>query len=378
MDMEVTMRRRIVPLIGVGALVVAAVVLTLRGDSSNTAVSSPTLEDRIIAVYEEAGPSVVNITGLTYVSNPFFGSVPQEGTGSGFVFDDRGHIVTNYHVVDGTYQLMVTLPSGVEYAAEIVGSDPGNDLAVLRIDAGADLPPPLELGDSDALRVGQFVMAIGAPFGLEETLTTGVVSALGRVIESPEDDQFIGEAIQTDAAINPGNSGGPLLNLDGQVIGVNSQILSTSGSSAGIGFAISSNTVKRVVPELIDHGRYLHPWIGIQTVDLNSYTVAIFRNAGVQLPVDSGILVVGFESDSPAEDAGVNGGDRTIRYGWYSIPVGGDIIVAVDDRPTKKMEDLLIYLEAETRIGDTVRLTVLRDGVERRISVRVAERPMEG
>jgi len=195
--------------------------------------------------------------GYTY--NVFRQVVPQEGSGSGFVYDTQGHIVINYHVVENAEEIPVTLAGGQMYEAEIVGTDPASDLAVIRIDAGEDLPEPLALGDSDDLRVGQFVLAIGNPFGLEQTLTTGVISALGRVIES-SDGSFIGEAIQTDAAINPGNSGGPLLDLKGRVAGVNSQIVSPSGSSSGVGFAVSASTLQRVVPALTADGEYPHPW----------------------------------------------------------------------------------------------------------------------
>jgi S1-C subfamily serine protease len=337
--------------------------------------TAPSPEERIIAVYETASPSVVNITSLSYVYYWFLGNVPQQGTGSGFVYDRNGHIVTNYHVVQGADQLMVTLTSGKTYEAQVVGLDSSNDLTVIRIDAGADLPAPLELADSGTLRVGQSVVAIGTPFGLDQTLTTGVVSALGRIIESPEANQFIGEVIQTDAAINPGNSGGPLLNLDGRVIGVNSQILSTSGSSAGIGFAISSNTVRRVVPELIAHGSYPHPWLGIQTLDLDALTVALLRQSGMDLPVEGGVMVTGFDSGSPAERAALRSGNQALRLGRYIIPVGGDIIVAVDGHPVKSMADLTVYLEEETSVGTTIRLTVLRDGVQRTVSVALAARP---
>jgi len=337
------------------------------------AATSP--EERIISVYESAGPSVVNITSLSYVYYRFLGNVPQEGTGSGFVYDSSGHIVTNYHVIQGADQLMVTLTTGQTYTAQVVGTDPSNDLAVIQIDATGDLPPPLVLADSSRLRVGQSVIAIGTPFGLDQTLTTGVVSALGRVIESPEANQFIGEAIQTDAAINPGNSGGPLLDLYGQVIGVNSQILSTSGSSAGIGFAISSNTVARVVPELIAHGIYPHPWLGIQTLDLDALTVALLRRAGMDLTVERGILVTGFDSGSPARAAGLQSGNQVARIGQYLLPVGGDIIVAVNDVSVRSLGDLTVYLEEKASVGDTVRLTIVRSGVERTFSVKLAARP---
>jgi S1-C subfamily serine protease len=326
-------------------------------------------------VYQSVSPSVVNVTSLTYVYYRFLGSVPQEGTGSGFVYDTLGHIVTNYHVIEGADQLMVTLATGKTYAAQVVGTDPSSDLAVIHIDAGQELPIPLVLGDSARLRVGQSVVAIGTPFGLEQTLTTGVVSALGRVIESAEANQFIGEAIQTDAAINPGNSGGPLLDLDGEVIGVNSQILSTSGSNAGIGFAISSNTVRKVVPELVAHGSYPHPWLGIQTLDLDALTVALLRQAGMNLTAESGILITGFDSGSPARTAGLQSGNQVVRFGQYVLPIGGDVIVAVDGEVVKSMGNLTVYLEERTTIGDTVQLTIVRNGAERTVSVKLAMRP---
>jgi len=291
------------------------------------------------------------------------------------VYDTSGHIVTNYHVIQGADQLMVTLTTGKTYTAQVVGTDPSDDLAVIHIDAGGDLPRPLVLADSSTLRVGQSVVAIGTPFGLDQTQTTGVVSALGRVIESPEANQFIGEAIQTDAAINPGNSGGPLLNLDGQVIGVNSQILSTSGSNAGIGFAISSNTVKRVVPYLIAHGTYPHPWLGIQTLDLDPLTVALLRQSGMNLTVENGVLVTGFDSGSPAQAAGLQSGNQLARFAQYILPIGGDVIVAVDDVAVKSMGELTVYLEEKASIGDTVRLTIARNGVERTVSVKLTARP---
>lgn len=334
------------------------------------------LEAQIIQVYDTAGKSVVNITSKAYVYNRFLGQLPQEGTGSGFIYDNRGHIVTNYHVIEGADELIVTLAGGDEFQARVVGTDPSNDLAVLEIDAAGSLPPALPLADSDALRVGQFVVAIGTPFGLDQTLTTGVVSALGRVIESPEANQFIGEVIQTDAAINPGNSGGPLLDLNGAVIGVNSQILSTSGSSAGVGFAISANTVRRVVPELIANGSYPHPWLDIETIDLDAYTLAVLREVGMESPVESGVMVVGFEDNSSARAAGLSSGRQRVRIGPYIFPVDGDIITAIDGVPVAKMEDLTIYLELNTQIGDTVELTFYRDGTQRTLPVEVTARPV--
>jgi len=231
------------------------------------------------------------------------------------------------------------------------------------------------LGDSEDLKVGQTVLAIGNPFGLQQTLTTGVVSALGRVIESPEDNQFIGEAIQTDAAINPGNSGGPMLDLQGRVIGINSQILSTSGSSAGIGFAVSSNTALRVVPMLIEQGYYPHAWLGADTVALTSAAVQVLQQAGADLPTESGLLVLSTTSGGPADDAGIRAGSRWIRYGPYKIPVGGDVITAIDGIALTDLETLTVYLESEKTIGDTVTLTVRRDADELALRVTLGEQP---
>jgi S1-C subfamily serine protease len=301
--------------------------------------------------------------------------VPQEGTGSGFVYDREGHIVTNYHVVQDAEELLVTLSGGESYEAAIVGVDPNSDLAVIQIDAGANLPTPLALADSEQLHVGQFVLAVGNPFGLEQTLTTGVISALGRVIESPEDSGFIGEAIQTDAAINPGNSGGPLLDLEGRVIGVNSQIISPSGASAGVGFAVSANTLWRVVPELIARGYYPHPWLGVQMASLNSATADVLRRAGVEVPAESGLLVLEVVAGGPADKVGMQGGTRQVRIGRYSIPVGGDVITAIDGHTVANSQELSVYLETETTVGDTVQVTILRHGEELVVPLTLAERP---
>jgi S1-C subfamily serine protease len=328
-----------------------------------------TSEEQIIALYKSAGPSVVNITSVQYVYARGLGALPEEGVGSGFVYDREGHIVTNYHVIENAEELIVTLSTGEEYEAVVVGSDAVNDLAVLHIDAGDNLPAPLPLADSDAVQVGETVMAIGNPYGLDQTLTTGVVSALGRVIESAEEDQFIAEAIQTDAAINPGNSGGPLLNMEGEVIGVNSQIISNSGSSAGLGFAVSANTVQVVVPELIANGVYLHPWLGVEAVDLTAYTAAVLSEAGMNIPVESGVLVVGIEAGSPAQAAGLSAGNRQVRFGRYIMQIGGDIITAVDGTPVETLQDLMVYVEMQTSIGDTVQLGVIRNGAEQIIPV---------
>jgi len=331
------------------------------------------LEAQIETVYDLAGPAVVNITSRSYAYDFFLRPVPQEGTGSGFLYDTEGRIVTNYHVIENAEELSVTLADGEVYPATIVGVDPSNDLAVIRIEAD-NLPEPVALGDSDNLRVGQFVVAIGNPFGLERTLTVGVISSLGRVIKSP-DGRFIGEAIQTDAAINPGNSGGPLLDLQGRVIGVNTAILSPSRASAGIGFAVPVNTVRRVVPQLIAHGRYPHPWLGVQLLDLTPERARAFRQIGMKVPVEEGVLVIEVVPGSPADQAGIRGGDQIVRLGNALIPLGGDIITAINGGPVADFQGLTVYLETQTQVGDTVEVTIIRDGEEQNVQVTLAERP---
>lgn len=331
------------------------------------------LEAQVEAVYDRAGSAVVNITSVTYAYDFFFNPVPQEGTGSGFVYDEAGHIVTNYHVIEDAEELSVTLADGETYSAEVVGEDPSNDLAVIRIEAQA-LPQPISLGDSESLRVGQFVVAIGNPFGLERTLTVGVISSLGRVIRGPENN-FIGEVVQTDAAINPGNSGGPLLDLKGRVIGVNSQIVSPSQANAGVGFAVPADTVQRVVPELIARGRYPHPWLGIEPISLTTERARAFRGAGMDVPVDKGVLVLEVVRGGPADKAGIRGGDRIVQLGRYRVPLGGDIVTAVDGESIDDYQDLTVYLETETRVGDTVEVKLIRDGEDRIVQVKLGQRP---
>jgi S1-C subfamily serine protease len=332
------------------------------------------LEDQVIQVYDSAGMSVVNITNRSYGYDFFFRPVPQEGTGSGFVYDAEGHIITNFHVIEGAEELYVTLPDETTVRAEVVGQDPSVDLAVVKIDAEAYLLQPVPLGESENLRVGQFVVAIGNPFGLERTLTVGVVSALGRVIESPN-ERFIGEIIQTDAAINPGNSGGPLLDLSGRVIGVNTAIFSPSQASAGIGFAVPVSTVRRVVPELIARGYFPHPWLGINMWPLSPERAQVLREAGMDAPVKEGLLIVETIQDSPAEQAGLRGGQQQVRIGRYLLPIGGDILTAIDGEPIKSDRDLSLYLDTKTQVGQTIQVTLWRDGQEMTVAVTLTERP---
>ena len=334
-----------------------------------------TLEQEIIQVYEGVGMGVVNITNRSYAYDFFMRAVPQEGSGSGIVYDQEGHIITNYHVIEDYDELFVTLPDETTVMAEVVGADPSNDLAILKIEADPELLYPISLGESGNLRVGQFVVAIGNPFGFERTLTVGVVSALGRVIESP-DDRFIGEIIQTDAAINPGNSGGPLLDLSGQVIGVNTAIFSPSQASAGIGFAVPVDTVRRVVPELIARGYYPHPWLGLKYVwNLNPERAEILREVGMDVPVESGVLLLEISSGSPATKAGLRGGQEQVRIGRTILLIGGDILTALDGEPIATGRDLLRFLDTQTVIGQTIQVTFWRDGQELVLPVTLSEEP---
>lgn len=335
------------------------------------------LEQRIIEAYDDASMGVVNITNRSYGYDFFLRPVPQEGTGSGIVYDKEGHIITNYHVIEGAEELFVTLPDETTVEATITGADPSNDLAVLKVDVDPTILYPIPLGESGDLQVGQFVVAIGNPFGYEHTLTVGVVSALGRVIESP-DERFIGEIIQTDAAINPGNSGGPLLDLSGHIIGVNTAIVSPSQASAGIGFAVPADTVRRVVPELIAQGYYPHPWLGLEYMwDLTPERIHILQEVGMDIPIETGVLIVQVAADSPAGRSGLRGGQRQVRVGRTILLVGGDIITALDNEPISSGRDLIRYLDTHTVVGQTIQITFWRDGQEQTIPITLIDQPRQ-
>ena len=333
------------------------------------------LEHEVIQVYEGVSQGVVNITNLSSGYDFFFRPVPQEGSGSGIVYDKNGHIITNFHVIEDASELSVTLADDTTLPAQVVGVDPSSDLAVLKIDVAPDLLHPIPIGESEGLRVGQFVVAIGNPFGFEQTLTVGVVSALGRVIESP-DDRFIGEVIQTDAAINPGNSVGPLLDLSGQLVGVNTAIFSPSQASAGIGFAVPASTVRRVAPALVERGFFPHPWLGVSLVwNLTPERGRLLREAGMDVPVDEGVLVIEAAPNSPAERAGLRGGQGQLRVGRYLLPIGGDILTALNGEPIRSGRDLIRYVDTQAEVGETLQATIWRDGQEQTVSIELAERP---
>jgi putative serine protease PepD len=330
-----------------------------------------TEEERVINVYARVSPAVVFITSRVIVRDFFMGLVPQEGTGSGFVIDKEGHIITNNHVVEKAERIVVTLDDDTSIEAMLVGTDPANDVAVVKIDVPADRLRPVELGSSADLRVGQTAIAIGNPFRLERTLTTGVISSLGRPLEA-EGGRMIYDVIQTDAAINPGNSGGPLLDLTGRVIGVNTAIVSPSGGSIGLGFAVPIDTVKRVATAILDKGYYPHPWLGITGISV----VPELADA-LDLPSERGVLVIEVALGQAAASAGIRGGERRVRVGDYIVPLGGDILIGVDGTQIRGMEDLVKHLETKTAVGQTVELTIIRDGREEVVRVVLGEQPRD-
>jgi len=309
-------------------------------------------EKSTIELYRLVSPSVVYISTLARVIDPWTRMVYEtpKGTGSGFIWDREGHVVTNFHVIRGASQAEVRLADGRAYSAVLIGSSPEHDLAVLRINVPFDPPPPIPLGRSDELQVGQKAFAIGNPFGLDHTLTSGVVSALDRSIRGEEG--VIRHLIQTDAAINPGNSGGPLLDSAGRLIGVNTAIYSPSGAYAGIGFAIPSDTANRIVPQLIAHGKVVRPWLGIVTDE--SISRRILARLGVK-----GLLVLDVEPGSPAEAAGLR--PTRVLLGESIVP--GDVILKADGKPVSSHRDLLDVLDAHD-IGDRLRLHIWRSGQE--------------
>lgn len=327
------------------------------------------IETQILTeVYRKVNPSVVNIR-------------TDQGEGSGFVWDTEGHIVTNDHVVRGAQEVLVTFADGLSLSAEVIGEDPDSDLAVLKVDPELHELKAVELGDVDEVQVGDRAIAIGNPFGLEGTLTQGIISAKGRSIPALTGFQ-IPEALQTDAAINPGNSGGPLLDAQGRVIGVNAQIETGSSlvrTNAGIGFAIPVNIVKRVVPALIAEGHYDHAWLGISGQTYNPSWAEVLG-----FPKDArGAYVMQVEPGGPADKAGLQAGTRRtdILLGFdfgqpIFLPAGGDLIIAIDDQPVTKFDDLLVYLERYKSPGDQIELTVIRSGGQQQIiSVKLGKRP---
>ncbi|GAB4249042.1 MAG: trypsin-like peptidase domain-containing protein [Acidobacteriota bacterium] len=341
---------------------------TVAGDAQLTP------EERVnIRIYSQASHSVVNVTSTRLALNFFLQVVPEQGSGSGFFVDDQGHILTNHHVIEDSRQVQVTLFDETTVDAEVIGMDPVTDIALLKIDCPPGKCPPLPLAAVDDLQVGQHVLAIGNPFGLERTLTTGVVSSVGRSLET--ENGVLDNLIQTDAAINPGNSGGPLLNTRGEVIGINTAIFSRTGENAGIGFAIPVSTIRRVLPDLLEYGAVQRPWIGI----VRARTVTPRLAEILELPVQEGVLVEQVAEGSSAALAGIQGGNRRVWIGNVPLIIGGDVLVAMDGQPVRRVRDItqiakdkrpgetmeFVYYRGNRRITQAVEL-VGREGVVRR------------
>ncbi len=318
----------------------------------------------LIEIFEKTEESVVqvNVRAVDGTSKP-------GNMGSGFVYSDKGYIITNNHVVDDAGKVTVTFLDGESYTAKIIGTDPDLDLAVLKVEVGATYLQPIPIGDSSQLKVGEQITAIGNPFGLSGSMTSGIISQMGRLL--PQDSGYsIPDVIQTDAAINPGNSGGPLLNMNGEVVGINTAIQSATGEFTGVGFAVPSNTVKKVVPILIEEGVFHHPWMGISGSDVDP-DLAKVR----ELNSSKGFLIATVVEGSPAEDAGLQGITVTKEIDGREYALDGDIIVKIDDKVVRKISDILIHLQREKSIGDEMVMTVNRDGTLIEVILVLGERP---
>jgi putative serine protease PepD len=321
-----------------------------------------------VRVYRQAAPAVANILTKATEYDFWMDPVPVEGAGSGFVIDRKGYILTNFHVVQGAQTIEVVLGDQSRHSAKFIGADQRNDVALIKIEPGTKPLVSLPLGDSAALQVGQKVLAIGNPFGFQSTLTTGVVSALGRTVQTGQ-NTLIDEAIQTDAAINRGNSGGPLINTHGEVIGINSAIYTPSGTTAGIGFAIPINTARRIAHDLITDGRVHQAFIGVETIPINeSFAEAL------GLPAQEGLLVQTTTRGGPAAEAGIKGGDRVAQAGMRRFYVGGDVLTAIDGQKVTTPLEVNVALNKK-RPGDTVTVTLFRGGKKMDIPVKLGERP---
>ena len=345
---------------------VEALPRTAATDAQRDAALS-TDESINVRIYRQASAAVANILTKATEYDFFMDPVPIEGAGSGFVIDSRGYILTNFHVVQEAQSIEVVLGDQSKYAAKFIGADQRNDVALIKIDPKGKKLVFLPLGDSSALQVGQKVLAIGNPFGFQSTLTTGIVSALGRTVQTSQ-TTFIDEAIQTDAAINRGNSGGPLINSHGEVIGINSAIYTPSGTTAGIGFAIPINTAKSIANDLITDGRVHRAFLGVETLPVGGWL-----GEALDLPVQEGLLVEVATPSGPAAVAGIRGGDRLVQAGMRRIHIGGDVIVAIDGQKVAGQLDVNVVLNRK-RPGDTVNVSVYRGGKKMDIPVKLGER----
>jgi len=375
--------------LAVGGLVVWRIVESPKNAETRIAETPPTIvpapvpsdgdtETQIYtSVYEQANPGVVAVQvwdkdamgerDESGAAQPYFFSTSE---GSGFIIDKTGHIVTNYHVIEDAESVVVTFYDGVQAPAEIIGSDQNTDLAVLKIDPRDLDLRPLTFGDIDDLQVGDRLLVIGNPFGNANTLTTGIVSALGRLIDLPESIYSLPEVIQTDAAINPGNSGGPMLNARGQVVGVTFMLQSKTLSNSGIGFGIPSYFARRVSQAIIKTGGFQHPYMGISGISLSP-----FAARALKLDVKRGVLVEEILNDTPAQKAGLRGGDKIVTIEGMSFKTGGDVITAINGEPVQVFDDLLAYLGRYSQPGDTITLTIHRNGKMLKIPLILTSRP---
>ena len=311
-------------------------------------IESKTLS--LIDIFEKAEPGVVRVNTQRNQTE-----VETGGVGSGFVFDKKGHIITNAHVIENSTKTIVTFLDGRSYNAQIIGVDEYTDIGVIKVNADLKLLHPLSLGDSSNLQVGEPITAIGNPFGLSGSMTSGIVSQMGRLL--PSDSGYsIPDVIQTDAAINPGNSGGPLLNMRGEIVGINTAIQSSTGEFTGVGFAIPSQTVAKIVPTLISDGEYKHPWIGISGTDIDLEMANV-----IGLESTLGFLIITVVEDSPASDAGLIGSNKTIEVEGRKYSIGGDVIVSVDGIDVRKIDDILVHLQRVKTVGDEMDLEILRE-----------------
>ena len=369
--------------VALGVVAISSGIVSVDNSSGSTVASSPPITPptepasgsarTVGQVYQDDAQGVAFISAeeKPTAESPF--GAPSGGgtaTGSGILIDSDGHVLTNAHVVDGSSSVTVKFGDGDSLPAKVLGVDDSTDVAVLSVDAGKVDAQPLELGDSDAVKVGDGAIAIGNPYGLDRTVTSGIISALQRSISAPN-GFTISDVIQTDAAINPGNSGGPLIDADGRVIGINSQIATGSGGSGsvGIGFAVPINTAKSVADQIIDGGTVEHAYLGIEGADLSSELAKVLN-----LDVDQGVLVQKVTPDGPAADAGLQAGDATVAIEGAQVKAGGDVITAIDGKPITGMEDLIAAINAK-QPGDTVTLTVIRGGSTQEVDVKLADRP---
>ncbi|MDH3489991.1 MAG: trypsin-like peptidase domain-containing protein [Nitrosopumilus sp.] len=341
------------------------IVISKENTSSALAEISPNYSGlSLIEIFEKSESGVVRVNVQRNDTSERVG-----GVGSGFVFDKKGHIITNAHVIKNAVKMAVTFLDGRSYNAEIIGVDEYTDIAVIKVNADLSLLHPLSLGDSSNLKVGEQIAAIGNPFGLSGSMTSGIVSQLGRLLPSGL-GYSIPDVIQTDAAINPGNSGGPLLNMRGDVVGINTAIQSATGEFTGVGFSVPSQTIAKIVPTLIEKGEYKHPWIGIAGRDIDPDLAKILN-----LKDAIGFLVVTVVDDSPAAKAGLIGSEKTIEVEGIKYPIGGDIILSVDKIEVRKIDDILIHLQRSKSVGDEMVLEILRDSRTTNVIIVLQERP---